>query len=655
MISLYLSLGHIQKYLHHYGIEHGLKSPPVPALKTGHKVAIIGSGPAGLACARELARKGSEVTIFESRADSGGALRYALSPFRVDHALVNEEVDRVREMGVSIQYNTEIADVTQLQASGFHDVFVSSGLQRGKNLPHLSATSSATGACLSALTFLEYSNEDDNPDNIAKELSVGKTVTVVGGGSVAMDCAVTAIGLGAKDAYIIAMEKECDFPADEEEIALALSLGVKFKGESRLVETQLDKGFVVIETKDPSEGSTSTTSAIDSSCVIMAIGQETDETSRILLQSLVKPTTQDMSKLEFWPWATKEKPLEEKPFGLFYGGDVVRTGGDIVVRAVADGKRAAASMLPATRNARRVKLSLQTDFCGLTYENPFCLSSSVITDSADVISQAYDLGWAGSYFNTLARHPDFRQLAHVSARPLGDCMNDIQALRTKYPSKVTAVGIMGYDADDWAYLAGAAEGAGAQLIELSVSSSEDIERFTSVVKRAVSVPVTVKLLHNNSDNVSAALAAQEGGANGISAVCIPKQSLSRYAPLKGLPTVSNAVTGFSGRETSIPLTSNLLTELMYDGRLHIDVSGMGGLYTWKDGVEYMALGASNLQVATAVSQYGPQVVEEMIDGLERHLSDCQVVSVREMMKGHKRLVDKCGHDSVRDLLGRLHK
>lgn len=271
-----------------------------------------------------------------------------------------------------------------------------------------------------------------------------------------MDCAVTAIGLGAKEAYIIAVEEESKFPADEEEVALALKLGVKFKGRSRLVDMQLDKGLVIIETKDEVSGQI-TSSAINSSCVVTAIGQEVDETSRLLLKGLVKSDTQDMSKLEFWPWATKEKPLNEKPFGVFYGGDVVRTGGDIVVRAVADGKRGAASMLPATRNARREKISLETNFCGLTYENPFCLSSSVLVDSSDAIAQAYDIGWAGSYFNTVARHPDLNKLAYVSQRPLSDCMNDVYELRSKYPNKVTAVSIMGNDLDDWTYLARAAE------------------------------------------------------------------------------------------------------------------------------------------------------------------------------------------------------
>jgi hypothetical protein len=372
----------------------------------------------------------------------------------VNHAAVDEEVDRVKSMGVTFQYNTSIEDINQLQAQGFHDVFVSTGLQVGKSLPQFPASKS--GAVLSALTFLEYSNEDNNPNNLAKQLSHGKSVTVIGGGSVAMDCAVTAMGLGAKNAYIVAIEREEDFPADSEEISLALKLGVKFNGQSRLVETQLDKGLVMIETKDGKGGSF--TSAINSSCVIMAVGQVADKTSEELLKELTKPTKQDMSKLEFWPWAAKEKPLSEKAFGVFYGGDVVRKGGDIVVKAVADGKRAAASMLPATRNARREKLSLKTDFCGITYENPFCLSSSAFTDSPDDIARAYDLGWAGSYFNTLSRTPDFRGgLAHVSNRPLRDCMNDIYNLRSKYPNKVTGVSIMGYTEDDWTYLAQAAE------------------------------------------------------------------------------------------------------------------------------------------------------------------------------------------------------
>lgn len=175
---------------------------------------------------------------------------------------------------------------------------------------------------------------------------------------------------------------------------------------------------------------------------------------------------------------------------------------------------------------------------------------------------------------------------------------------------------------------------------MNLTSSENIERFTSAVKRSVSIPVTVKLTHNVTDTVDCALAAQEGGADAITAVGGPSLILEDNAK------------GFPGRERRYPLTVNFLQQL-HSG-LHIDVSGMGGIYTWKDGVEYMAYGATNLQVAGAVSQYGPLVIEEMVDGLERYLVLNQVASVAELIDVKRRVVEQSGHGRVRELLDRDH-
>jgi dihydropyrimidine dehydrogenase (NAD+) subunit PreA len=166
---------------------------------------------------------------------------------------------------------------------------------------------------------------------------------------------------------------------------------------------------------------------------------------------------------------------------VYAGGDAVRGGGDTVVQAVADGKRAASLMLPTTPVAPRQEISLRTEFCGVVFENPFCLSSSPVSNSAEMIATAFEAGWGGAYYKTLNREDKFRishpsprlgsvhaavgsrmgvgiqNVEQISDRPLADNLADILWLRKNYPDKVNGVSIMGYDEEDWAYLAAAAE------------------------------------------------------------------------------------------------------------------------------------------------------------------------------------------------------
>lgn len=148
-----------------------------------------------------------------------------------------------------------------------------------------------------------------------------------------------------------------------------------------------------------------------------------------------------------------------------------------------------------------------------------------------------------------------------------------------------------------------------------------IERYTNVVKKAVKIPVVAKLTPNITDMIPAALAAQEGGADAISTINTLK-SISHVDldSLNPTPTIQgkSAVSGFSGKGCR-PFGLRFVSELAREKRLKIPISGMGGIYTWKDSAEYIALGASNLQVTTSVMQHGNRVVEDMIDGLQRYM------------------------------------
>lgn len=160
-----------------------------------------------------------------------------------------------------------------------------------------------------------------------------------------------------------------------------------------------------------------------------------------------------------------------------------------------------------------------------------------------------------------------------------------------------------------------------------------IERFTAAAKRACSIPVIAKLTPNITDMVPSALAAQAGGADGVSAINTLK-SISHIdlESMHAMPNIQgkSAVSGFSGKGCR-PIGLRFVSELGRDPRLTIPISGMGGIYTWKDSLEYISVGASNLQVTTSVMQHGVRVVEDMIDGMQRYMKRHNVLRVSDLI------------------------
>jgi dihydropyrimidine dehydrogenase (NAD+) subunit PreA len=181
-----------------------------------------------------------------------------------------------------------------------------------------------------------------------------------------------------------------------------------------------------------------------------------------------------------------------------------------------------------------------------------------------------------------------------------------------------------------------------------------IERYTAAAKRAVGIPVVAKLTPNITDMIPSALSAQEGGADAVSAINTLK-SISHVDvySLRAQPTDAfghSAVSGYSGQGAR-PIGLRFVSELGREKRLHIPISGMGGIYTWKHAVEYLSVGASNLQVTTAVMQHGTRVVEDMVDGLERYLKGNGFSSVLDVVgKANKSLVDPSQLDAASEVV-----
>ena len=249
-----------------------------------------------------------------------------------------------------------------------------------------------------------------------------------------------------------------------------------------------------------------------------------------------------------------------------------------------------------------------------------------------------------------------QNVEQISDRRLVDNLKDIEWLKKHYPDNVVGVSVMGSSDSSWKTLVRAAEDHGADWVELNFSCPQMrnpqaghkvgqdldlIERYTAAAKSACSIPVVAKMTPNLTDMVPAALAAQQGGADAVSAVNTfraishvnvdydTKDPSSKYKPQPNIQGVSS-ISGFSGPACH-PMALRFIAELAQDSRLTIPVSAMGGMYTWRDAVEFLSLGASNLQCTTAVMRHGVHIVEDLKDGLLRHLRRLGHSSVDEIV------------------------
>lgn len=316
--------------------------------KNGKKVAVIGSGPAGLTCAGDLAKKGYEVTIFEAFHVPGGVLMYGIPEFRLPKALVQKEIETVKSLGVNIMTNMVIGKVlslSELEKEGFEAVFIGSGAGLpsfmgipGENLNGVySANEFLTRINLmKAYRFPEY----DTP------VRVTENVAVIGGGNVAMDAARCARRLGAKNVYIVYRRSEAEMPARLEEVHHAKEEGIIFRlltNPTRIIGTDDGwvKGMECIEMElgepdasgrrrpVPKKGSEH---ILDVETVVIAIGQSPNP--------LIKSTTPGLETQKWGGIIVEEETGATSLEGVYAGGDAV-TGAATVILAMGAGKKAA--------------------------------------------------------------------------------------------------------------------------------------------------------------------------------------------------------------------------------------------------------------------------------------------------------------------------
>ena len=291
---------------------------------------------------------------------------------------------------------------------------------------------------------------------------------------------------------------------------------------------------------------------------------------------------------------------------------------------------------------------LKTNMFGFQLENPFFLSSSVVGSNYEMISNAFNAGWAGVAYKTISymdiheasprfsaikddngNIQGFKNIEQTSSHSVEEECEVFKKLKKNYPNKYLLVSIMARTEEEWAKLAKAVEEAGADAIELNFSCPnmveegtgsdvgqipELIERFTRAVKQVVKIPIIAKLTPNVDIMSPAAEAAIKGGADGLAAINTIKSVILD-------DNMKVAIGGYSGNAVK-PIALRFVVEIKQNEKVNkYLLSGMGGIETWEDALDFLELGCDNIQVTTAIMQYGYRIIDDLKSGLALYLKN----------------------------------
>lgn len=314
------------------------------------------------------------------------------------------------------------------------------------------------------------------------------------------------------------------------------------------------------------------------------------------------------------------------------------------------------------------EVDLSIDFCGIPCENPFFLSSSVVGSNYEMVAKAFDMGWAGVAFKTIGTFVPkevsprfdalrkestpfvgFKNIEQISDHTLEENISFLKQLKKDYPTKIIIASIMGQNNEEWTYLAKLMTEAGADIIECNFScphmaanglgsdvgqNPQLVQEYTQATKRGTHLPVLAKMTPNIGNMEIPAIAAMEAGADGIAAINTIKSIMNvNLNTFSSGPDVEGktSVGGYSGKAVK-PIALRFIQAMKSHEKLTgAPISGMGGIETWRDAAEFLALGCENLQVTTSVMQYGYRVIEDMLEGMKLYLSTHGYTSISEIV------------------------
>ena len=310
--------------------------------------------------------------------------------------------------------------------------------------------------------------------------------------------------------------------------------------------------------------------------------------------------------------------------------------------------------------------SLAITFCGIPCESPFFLASSAVCTNYDMVARAFEAGWAGVFYKTICKQDirevsprfdavkegssfaGFRNMEQLSENPYEEDFDILHRLKQNYPTKVVVASIMGQFEEEWIELAKMAEEAGCDAVELNFScpqmrlvglgsdigqEPELVNAYTTFVRRNVNIPVIPKMTPNITQMNRVAMGAYFGGADAISAInTIKSVTMSKEATVSEKKTIS----GYSGKAVK-PIAQRFIVEMASNAVLsgshgkRVELSGIGGIETWRDALEFMQLGCRNVQVCTAVMQYGYRIIDDLVLGLQTYLAERDIERLEDVV------------------------
>lgn len=305
-----------------------------------------------------------------------------------------------------------------------------------------------------------------------------------------------------------------------------------------------------------------------------------------------------------------------------------------------------------------VKKDLSINYLGVECENPFFLSSSPVGSNYEMVSKCFETGWGGVFYKTIGIFVadecsprfdqtnkeglpwlGFKNMEQISDKPTELNFENMRKLKRAYPDKVMVASIMGSNEQEWKDLAIMAEQAEADLIEGNFScpqmtshamgsdvgsDPELVKKYSQAVTSVTKIPFIAKMTPNITSMEIPAIAAIEGGAASVSAINTVKSITNiDFENMTAMPVVDgkSSISGYSGAAVK-PIALRFIAQMLQHEKLkHLEISGIGGIETWRDCAEFLALGCRNLQVTTAVMQYGYRIVEDMISGLMHFMDE----------------------------------
>lgn len=310
---------------------------------------------------------------------------------------------------------------------------------------------------------------------------------------------------------------------------------------------------------------------------------------------------------------------------------------------------------------------LSINMCGIKSPNPFWLASGPPSNSGEQVMRAFDAGWGGAVWKTLGepivnvssrfgaidyagtKIAGFNNIELITDRPLDVNLKEIAEVKRLYPGNAVIASLMVESKDEWRDIIRKSEDAGADGLELNFGCPHGmcergmgsavgqepkvLTEITSWAKEFATIPVLIKLTPNVGDILDPGLAAVHGGADGLSLINTIKSLIGVDLDTLALkPAVGTESTngGYCGPAVK-PIALHMVAALARDQRIGVPISGIGGISDWRDAAEFLALGATSLQVCTAVMHHGYRIVEDMLEGLENYLDERGMASVEELI------------------------